>query len=121
MKKFLLACAVLLCSSVGGQAQNSALEGRTLWRGYVSFGFETSEFRPCGSKEQWWVLSTRDLSARYKKLSANMYSPVFVRLRGVPTKLGQYGHLGAYQRQFEVTAVLESRPPKSDDCKVKGS
>jgi hypothetical protein len=129
MNKILLACGVLLlCSSVQAQKvtfkntpQNTALEGRTVWRGYVSFGFETSEFRPCGSREKWWVLSTKDLSQRYAKLSPKMYGTVYVRLKGMPTHKGTYGHLGVYQRQFAVQSVLEARAPRSDDCKVKSS
>lgn len=101
--------------------QNTALEGRTSWRGYVSFGFETSEFRPCGSREKWWVLSTKDLSARYGKLSPKMYGSVYVHLEGTLTGAGKYGHLGVYQRQFAVESVLEARAPRKDDCKVESS
>ena len=119
MKTFLVVCGFLLLS-VQAQTQNTALGSRTLWRGYVSFGFETSEFRPCGSREKWWVLSTKDLSQRYGKLSPKMYGSVYVRMKGTPTVMGKYGHLGAYQRQFAVQSVLEARAPRSDDCKVKG-
>ena len=119
MKNFLLACAVLLCSS--GQAQNAALEGRTLWRGHVSFGFETSEFRPCGSKERWWVVSSADLQKKYARATKRMYEPVYGVLRGIPSTRGTYGHLGSYARELRVRSVVTLRGVQNDDCKLKGS
>jgi len=121
MKRFLLACAVLLCSSGQAQVQDASLEGRTLWRGHVSFGFETSEFRPCGSKERWWVVSSADLQKRYTQATARMYESAYVVLRGIPSARGTYGHLGSYARELRVRSVVTLRGVQKDDCKLKGS
>lgn len=83
--------------------------------GFYSWGFEVSSFSPCGSEEKWWTNGS-DLVERYIMLDVDEYEEVFVRLKGTRSELGEYGHLGEYDREFEVTEVLEIREKQEGDC-----
>jgi hypothetical protein len=85
--------------------------------GLYSWGFEVSDFRPCGLDEKWWVVGSEpELSTRYNALTLETYEPVYARLAGIKSRPGQYGYLGAYDRQFEVREILELRTLQNDDC-----
>jgi hypothetical protein len=88
--------------------------------GIVSIGFEVSAFRSCGSSEDWWLVGSSalysELAERYAGIVSSEYEPVYARLRGVQPKPGEYGHLGAYPREFHVTEIVEMRAPSEDDC-----
>ena len=91
-------------------------------RGHLSLGFETSAFTPCGAPEgeRWWVAGLPpEGHQRYRELTSKMYEPVFVRVRGALSSPGNYGHLGAYQRELTVLELLELRKAKEpgEDCK----
>jgi hypothetical protein len=88
----------------------------TLYTGFYSLGFEVSAFTPCGSEEKWWT-GGAELVERYRDLNVEQYREVFVRLRGNVSEEGNYGHLGAYNRQFEVSEVVEIREVKDGDCR----
>ncbi len=90
--------------------------------GYVSFGFEDSSFYPCNSSERWWLNepSSLGIDERYDAIASNPYEHVYARLRGSRSPRGKYGHLGAYQREFTVSEVVEMRKPAEGDCTWKG-
>ena len=89
--------------------------------GFVS-GFETSAFYPCGSDEQWWVVADSaawaELHAPSARIDSGGYRTVtaFVRVRGRVSPPGEYGHVGAYDRELEVSEVLEVRAPGTAEC-----
>jgi hypothetical protein len=86
--------------------------------GLYSWGFEVSDFQPCGVDEKWWVVgSAPELLSRYRALTSNVYEQVYARLKGIKSAPGHYGHLGAYDRQFEVHEILELRALQNGDCK----
>ncbi len=80
---------------------------------YVS-GFEASALHPCDEPgEQWWMGMNAEFSERYSAMidpateSRGSRGPyVLVRVEGDKTELGQYGHLGAYSREFTVTDLV---------------
>lgn len=84
--------------------------------GRLSFGFEVSAFKPCGVDEIWWVSGPESLYRQYNEIADTEYEEVYARLRGVKSKKGEYGHLGAYQREFTVSQVLVIRKLKPGDC-----
>lgn len=84
--------------------------------GRLSFGFEVSAFKPCGVDEVWWVSGPETLFRQYNEIADTEYEEVYARLRGVKSKKGEYGHLGAYQREFSVSEALVIRKLKSGDC-----
>jgi hypothetical protein len=111
----LLAGVAFACGSC------DSAEDETLHDGLVSFGFEVSAFEPCDSGVRWWITGSNtaytELLDAYHSLGIPNYTRAFARLRGNPsTKKGSYGHLGAYEREFEVTEVVEVRLHKPGEC-----
>jgi len=89
-------------------------------RGRVSFGFEEAAFRPCGSDEQWWITGSdnhvNELQTKWKDLGLEWYTPGYAEVEGNRSDKGEYGHLGAYQREFEVSDVKEVRLLHEGEC-----
>ncbi len=86
--------------------------------GHYIMGFECSCFYPCGSDEMWWV-SGGDLAEKYRDvlpIQERGRERVFVKLAGMVSELGRYGHLGGGDRRFEVMRVNEIRRSSDIDC-----
>ena len=68
----------------------------------------------------WWLngegAALKDLRTQYEALNKRM-QPVHVKLRGLTSERGFYGHLGSYQREFYLQAVLDVRDIQADDCR----
>ncbi len=93
--------------------------------GYLSFGFEESAFRPCGVDEQWWVEESSrsiELLEAYRDVvgSSQDYVRVYARLIGSRSEIGSHGHLGAYDRIFTVSRIVDMRPVEEGDCNWPG-
>jgi hypothetical protein len=93
--------------------------------GYLSFGFEESAFRPCGVDEIWWVDESSpsiELSETYQATvdSELEYVRVYARLIGAQSEIGSFGHLGAYDRTFTVSRIVDMRTVEDGDCEWPG-
>ena len=93
--------------------------------GYLSFGFEESAFRPCGINELWWVEESSrsiELFETYRDVvgSSQDYVRVYARLIGSRSESGHYGHLGAYDRIFTVSRIVDMRQVQDGDCSWPG-
>jgi len=88
--------------------------------GTFTYGFEIIAFKPCNSDEVWWLNGDlpplKELRTRYEALTKKV-EPVHVKLRGLISERGFYGHMGGYQREFYVQAVLDVRAMQADDCR----
>ena len=92
------------------------------WEGRVAFGFEVSSFSPCSSDAQWWMTgggSYTELNDKYRDLGQTDYMPVYAKLKGTRSSKGRFGHLGEYEREFEVVEVVDVRELKKDECAAK--
>lgn len=100
--------------------------------GHYTFGFESSNFRPCGGLPaaakfygtDWgsaWVQfadSVRGRDLRWPEIEKTEYYPtVFVRWRGTLTGPGAYGHMGVATYGLVVDEILEVRRPLTTDCR----
>lgn len=86
--------------------------------GHYIYGFECSCFYPCGSEEMWWVVSG-ELYEEYREVLPRQErgrERVFVRISGMVSGLGRYGHLGGGDRALEVLQVYEIRRSNDSDC-----
>lgn len=93
--------------------------------GYLSFGFEEAAFRPCDVDEIWWVEESSpsiELVDAYRAIVGGPqdYVRVYARLIGARTETGNYGHLGAYDRTFTVSRIVEIRRIEDGDCDWPG-
>ncbi len=90
------------------------------YEGSFTYGFEVIAFKPCHSDEVWWLngeaAALKELRTQYEALNKRM-QPVHVTLRGLISERGFYGHLGSYQREFYLQAVLDVRDIQPDDCR----
>ena len=103
------------------------------FRGHYTFGFESSDFRPCEGKlerltgtvydgdPQWvWVESFAPdavKEVKWPKGNDPYYPNYYVRWRATVTGPGSYGHMGVGMYQMRVERVLEVRDPRDNDCK----
>ncbi len=93
--------------------------------GYLSFSFEESAFRPCSIDEQWWVEEANpsiELLEAYRDVvgSPQDYVRVYARLIGSRSEKGSHGHLGAYDRTFTVSRIVDMRQVRTGDCRWPG-
>jgi len=93
--------------------------------GYLSFGFEEAAFRPCGVSETWWVEvadASIELFESYQAVVGDSaeYVPAYARLIGSRSGRGSFGHMGAYDRTFSVSRVVEIREVEEGDCAWPG-
>ncbi len=70
--------------------------------GVYELGFERHTFRPCGSRETWWV------GIAPAELQRGLGTREFVRVRGTVGERGGYGHLARYPRQILITEVVST-------------
>ncbi|HNT77898.1 MAG TPA: hypothetical protein PKH77_23030 [Anaerolineae bacterium] len=95
------------------------------WEGFVMFGRGGDSFKPCGSRETWWIKvkgfsrALDELRAQYNEIAEHPYDPVYLRISGEVSKKGQFGPLGSYQRVVYVEEVLEVRTRQDNDCRKR--
>jgi hypothetical protein len=92
--------------------------------GIYKYGFELSAFNPCDTDDHWQLAG--DLTFHGRRfhewlLEINpkpdrMYNEVFVRIRGVRSDPGSFGHLGSLKYEFTVERVQELRARAPRDC-----
>ena len=83
--------------------------------GVYASGFEASILYPCSEPEaKWWLTTDTEFAEQYHTLRGDDMDSwsvpgayVFVRVNGQLTETGEYGHLGAYEREFIVTEVVD--------------
>ena len=88
--------------------------------GLYAAGFEVSSFNPCGLNERWWVEDAPpSLTQAYSRLTTQPDELVYLRARGTRSRLGHYGHLGLYDREFRITEILGIRKRIGDECPIQ--
>jgi hypothetical protein len=118
---FLLVLATLGFAAAGCFLQDHIFGRRGHFlRGRVTFGFEESGFRPCNTDEQWWIVGSDDtiieFQERWGELGLDWYQHAYAEIRGSRSDRGEYGHLGAYQREIDVREILEVRLLEEGEC-----
>ena len=79
-------------------------------------GFELSMFTPCQEPRTGWWVEDSSLSARYHAVADSDYQPVFVRLRGAPSRSAPHRHLTDSTPRLNVHEILEIRPRAAAEC-----
>ena len=91
--------------------------------GHFRFGFEESSFVECNSNERWWVRPTseREINRFKLKLAPLKNTELnigYASFRGVTSENGRFGHLGAYDREFLVSELIEFNSVTPSECKT---
>jgi hypothetical protein len=76
-----------------------------IYEGYFEYRDELPVFHPCDSDERWWV---KDGGAVQAQMQGPQYLGHHAEFEGVVTERGEYGRLGAYERELEVREVRYS-------------
>jgi hypothetical protein len=101
----LLALALSACSTADAGSQR--LSGTWDWH------FETSSFVTDSGEGPYWLSAEgstwADATAPLERAGRGPWGRVHLVVEGELSATGQYGHLGAYERELRVTRVIESR------------
>ncbi|MBK1880567.1 hypothetical protein [Pelagicoccus mobilis] len=93
--------------------------------GTLRWGFETQSFYVDEEDEAWWVSPQKDVFNKFGEdygLRLNQlgeeYAAVLqyrVKMKGIASKRGEYGHFGMFKRRFEVEEILDFEWIGKDD------
>ena len=81
---------------------------RTL-RGILTIGFERSVIQLDGSSSLYWAKGPLN-TIKIEEPSRIQDHKFRVEIEGTVSKRGQYGHMGAYEREVRITKIVSSRP-----------
>lgn len=88
-------------------------EGPQTFTGEWDWHFETSAFRSADGRGPWWLAAEGSawdqLVAPIQRSGGGPWGRVALTIEGELSAPGQYGHMGAYERQLRVTRVIEAR------------
>jgi hypothetical protein len=109
-----IAAAALILSLVACASPFGSKEER--YSGVYAEGTETMTFRADGRDETWAVTSGYDALQAAAPPRADHRNGFWVcaTVMGRLSPRGRYGHLGMFPRAFEITQVIEARPPPCD-------
>lgn len=104
------------CSIFGGDNREIVPGVDGTYTGIYSQGFEDSIFNPCIDRDESWQLISEGPNV-FNKINEPEGNPVFIELRGIPSKKGEYkGFYVTFDRKFEVKEVIESKSLDKKDC-----
>ncbi len=115
---------VLSLIIVGLAAVSGCSSSPTEASGVYHYGLEDISLRAQGHPGETWWLEPSSVPERIQRaLPPNIPSYdtwAFVRLYGVRSRRGRYGHLGMYERSFRVLGVLAARPATVNELRDAG-
>jgi hypothetical protein len=101
MRKLAILIILASCAPRTAVARDAPAPERE-FEGVYELAFERHTFRPCGSRETWWV------GIAPAELQRGLGTRAFVRVRGTVGRRGGYGHLARYPRQIIITEVVST-------------
>lgn len=110
-----LALAALACASTGPVPVDG------VWKGYYAHGPRARTFRPCGSKQVYWVVGENallhKLRTEHAHETAAPYQAAYAELRGTVSKEKRSGRAAQYDGVFQVEEMVTLRAVAAGDCK----
>jgi len=112
-RAFLAAALVLSACAASPAAQGPQRdEGPKRYEGLWDFHFETSSFTTADGEGPWWLSGEGEtwpaLTAPFTE-AGTPWGTLEIVIEGELSEPGQYGHLGAYERELRITRVISSR------------
>ena len=90
------------------------------YSGLYSREFEAVHFIECGSDENWWANTDPeidyDIKMKYLSRKNTEVKYIFVRVKGVLSEIGKFGHFGMSERELNIQEILESGIDAPVDC-----
>ena len=78
-------------------------------RGILTIGFERSVIQLDGSSSLYWAKGPLN-TIKIEEPSRIQDHKFRVEIEGTVSKRGQYGHMGAYEREVRIKKIVSSRP-----------
>ena len=127
----LLCGTALLVSGTGGCSRATAAADSETFRGVYEMGPDRSAFLPCGSDEQWFVLTTSTAARELRRLTGvqDLQSPTggsisrrstvirraYAEVRG-DTVAAPSRNAPRYERELQLSQVLSVQPAQGSVC-----
>jgi hypothetical protein len=134
-----LAAAVIACFVGGRVRPTEAVADGPQFRGFVRLGPEQVSFQPCGVSRlhRWWFEPAAPDGSAPKswRLAADILDAqprcdldtlpcrlqeVYVEMDGKLTDRGRFGHMGAYERRFDLVRVHYASKRARGECTQPG-
>lgn len=84
------------------------------FKGFYSADWEYSQFEPCQALGEWWWLTSDSLFfnrydsvANYHGFDTIIGPTVFIKVKGILSDPGKYGHLEMYSRELEAKQIVQ--------------
>jgi hypothetical protein len=122
MRRALLGTLLALVLSAGS---TPAMSSPQRFVGEWAWHFETSAFTSSDGEGPYWLSADRavweQLSAPFATNGSGPWGRAQIVVEGTLSAPGQYGHLGAYQRELRVTRVIDVRLISARESSVPSS
>jgi hypothetical protein len=112
---------IVILAQLAAHITSTSATADEAYTGVFSESFEMSAFEACNSNERWWLdaigsantpfwTQIKELRAEFETkydLKLNDWSTPFYYLEasGELSELGKHGHMGEYDRQFDLTEI----------------
>lgn len=84
--------------------------------GLYAEGSEFSAFVSCSDHRDLYWIADSSLSSAYQRIARKPLDPVFVRLTGIRSDSGAFGHMGSAKYSFTVKTIVEIRARGPGEC-----
>lgn len=88
------------------------------YEGVLTLGLDVQAFRPCLSRQPWWVHGTDadPIWQQYRAARFERPGPVYARVRATVSGVGRFGPRGTFRREMRIEDILEVRPLGTTRC-----
>lgn len=90
------------------------------YEGVYTQANNVTDFKPCGTNEHWWLSfdeSAGNIDSMYEATISSSTRKTFIRIAGKDEHSHSKGHVGYYDRNFEVTKIDTLRTLLRKDCR----
>lgn len=106
------------CDLINGGKIDLIAGEEGVYSGIYSQGIEDSSFKPCIAEDEvWQITEIQDTASFYSGLREATSNPIYMELRGVPSKRGDYrGFFMSYDRKITVIEAVTVKDLEDKDC-----
>lgn len=90
------------------------------YEGVYTQGYNVTDFQPCDMNEHWWLSfkeNAGNIDSMYKAIIPKSTRKTFIRFKGKEVYNSEQGHVGYYDRNFEVAQIDTLRTLLRKDCR----
>ncbi|SQD80723.1 hypothetical protein [Moritella yayanosii] len=115
----LMLVLIQACSSTAEHQSQANIKDPAIF-GHYTYGHEVNSFRPCRTKQDFWVIGSNDIlelmAKKYSALATKPYDEVFVEITGDVESKASDGFAMDYDGQIRVTKLVLMKKKHATDC-----